>query len=468
MAINKVTGKMLHDNLERFGTDLIIDDDLLIFDVTNRRLGVNNATPAYDLSVTGIAGADELRTGNISITTAEISCSAVGGLSIDAGGAVIDVNASRIVNMADPINGKDSVNIDYLTGVIATIQDRIYEGDSSLIVNDSALSTFDFTLDGTSIALFEPTKSTFINDLAVSTIINDGSDIRINTGTFNVAIDSSSSLVIPSGTTPERPSSPEVGAIRFNEDNISPEVWDGIKWSNFSPDFVGIDNQIINPSVDLPLGLPAPPDTYQLNKETITEAIFVSINGVVQEPDIAYVVMNDDEITFADPLQATDIVSIRYFTELIDVRRITSANGTTHIEASSDLDGNFVLMTVSNIPILEVRNLFVEFSTNLVPDVDNTQSVGTPLLRFNNMHSTNVTTTNVTAVDVNAYEVTSTEVHTTSIFTTYITADDVITTDVHTNTVTAGAVNTSTVDAIAIVADTIDGAVINGGGFFGV
>jgi hypothetical protein len=51
MAIGKISGVMLKDNLERQGVNLSFDGNLVYLDVTNRRLGVGTASPQYGLDV---------------------------------------------------------------------------------------------------------------------------------------------------------------------------------------------------------------------------------------------------------------------------------------------------------------------------------------------------------------------------------------------------------------------------------
>jgi hypothetical protein len=51
MAIGKISGVMLKDNLERQGVNLSFDGNLLYLDVTARRLGVGTASPQYGLDV---------------------------------------------------------------------------------------------------------------------------------------------------------------------------------------------------------------------------------------------------------------------------------------------------------------------------------------------------------------------------------------------------------------------------------
>ena len=68
MAIGRITGPMLFSNLERQGTDLAIDGNLIYADVTNRRVGINNASPAYSFDSPG-----NVRLANIIITGSTLS-----------------------------------------------------------------------------------------------------------------------------------------------------------------------------------------------------------------------------------------------------------------------------------------------------------------------------------------------------------------------------------------------------------
>lgn len=53
MAIGRITGQMLFQNLERQGVDLQFDSNLVYLDVTNRRVGVNNISPQYSFDSPG-------------------------------------------------------------------------------------------------------------------------------------------------------------------------------------------------------------------------------------------------------------------------------------------------------------------------------------------------------------------------------------------------------------------------------
>jgi hypothetical protein len=64
MAVGRISGPLLKDNLLRNGVDLAFETSLLYLDVTDRRIGINTSTPQYDLDVNGT-----IRTTNLTATT---------------------------------------------------------------------------------------------------------------------------------------------------------------------------------------------------------------------------------------------------------------------------------------------------------------------------------------------------------------------------------------------------------------
>lgn len=60
MAINKISGNILQDNLVR-GSNLAIQGNLIYFDVANDRVGILTSTPGDDFTVNGIANASNVR-----------------------------------------------------------------------------------------------------------------------------------------------------------------------------------------------------------------------------------------------------------------------------------------------------------------------------------------------------------------------------------------------------------------------
>ena len=91
MAIGRISGLLLQDNLERQAggvtKNLAIDTDLTYFDVYNRRLGINTTSPQYSLDVLGNVQLGNLVIYNNTIisTTGQIDLGTVANVKISGG-----------------------------------------------------------------------------------------------------------------------------------------------------------------------------------------------------------------------------------------------------------------------------------------------------------------------------------------------------------------------------------------------
>jgi hypothetical protein len=90
MAIGRISGPLLKANLVRDGVDLAFETDLLYLDVNNARIGINTASPQYDLDVNGTIKGTTIRVDN----QAEIGALTFTGNSITSSTNVIDFTAA--------------------------------------------------------------------------------------------------------------------------------------------------------------------------------------------------------------------------------------------------------------------------------------------------------------------------------------------------------------------------------------
>ena len=74
MAVGRISGPLLKDNLLRNGVNLAFETSLLYLDVNNSRIGINTSTPQYDLDVNGTTRTTNLQVSN-STTIADITIS---------------------------------------------------------------------------------------------------------------------------------------------------------------------------------------------------------------------------------------------------------------------------------------------------------------------------------------------------------------------------------------------------------
>ena len=175
-----------------------------------------------------------------------------------------------------------------------------------------------------------------VADTTLSTV-TDGDDIIIDPQSGLLIVDSTTAMGIPSGTTAQRPGSPDDGYIRFNTDDNSLEVWDGSEWDQPT---ATITSQAITPD--------GSSDTFTLSASTTTTSVIVSINGTIQQPTSAYSVSGTD-ITFTSTPESTDIIEVR--TLGTGVQAIGSlAYGTTSISIpilNGDIQVNGAISTVN-------------------------------------------------------------------------------------------------------------------------
>lgn len=199
MAINRISGKMLQDNLLRNGANLAVETNLLYIDVVNDRIGINNSSPTVTLDVTGVLKVS----GNGTIDDLTIAANAItsnsGDLVLDSTAGDISVNNNKITDCIDPTDNLDVVNKQYLTSVVGSIQqDKIIAGDSSLTVIDTATGTFDFVLDTISVAQMSSSVFNLTPDITTAGEITaltadigdlnfDNATITSDTGTINIS-----------------------------------------------------------------------------------------------------------------------------------------------------------------------------------------------------------------------------------------------------------------------------------------
>ena len=87
MAVGRISGPLLKDNLLRDGVNLAFENDLLYLDVINNRIGVKTASPAYDLDINGTT-----RTTNLEVTTqADIASFTISGNTIASSNGTINL-----------------------------------------------------------------------------------------------------------------------------------------------------------------------------------------------------------------------------------------------------------------------------------------------------------------------------------------------------------------------------------------
>ncbi len=189
MAINKISGNILADNLQR-GANLAVQGNLIYFDVTNNRVGVLKSSPSSALDVVG------------TLTVGNIAVSSIGNISM----------GNQWINLlAEPVANTDAATKFYVDSTSGNVLANL--GNISI-----ANTTISPTIANANITL-APTNS--------STVI----------------IDTTSGLLLPVGNTAQRPSPVNQGTVRYNTDLDRVEVYDGSGWEDI---VANVTNQTLN------------------------------------------------------------------------------------------------------------------------------------------------------------------------------------------------------------------------------
>ena len=375
MAISKIQGVMLEDNLLRYGRNLAIETDIFYIDVTGK-IGINSNTPNGALDVIGITNLN-----NLTFNGNTISEGTLAGLNFDLGGADVSFSGSVITNVADPnpSNIQEAVTVNFLNAAIDAIPKNILYDENSVLTIDKHDGTGDTTLDYTpngvlNVRLTDSTAyfydevqldNVLVTGNLITTVPTSGLDLLINSDTGDVIFTSTSSLVIPVGNTVERPPIPLVGAMRYNTTQDEVELFDGLDWVPVSGNRVGLEQQL---------------ETYSINDTTVylpyistTDNALVSLSGYLQVPTVAYTI-TDDVLVFSESLQQTLPINVMHIDEITPViSDLFTGNGVLDtFTLSAPATTNTVIVAISGVVQIPTDNYTVTSTTLLfsTPPID--------------------------------------------------------------------------------------------------
>jgi trimeric autotransporter adhesin len=256
MAVGRISGPLLKDNLLRNGVNLAFETSLLYLDVNNSRVGINTATPTNDLSVNGttrttnlyISGSSTL--GSITVSGSTISSSSntitftpsggspsvnmttanIGDLSL-SGNTISSVNTNEAINIT--ANGTGVINLNnnvLVTGNLHATGTITADGNITLGAATNDTITFTGEVNSNILPATTNTYTLGSNSLQWNNVYTQGlttntfSATTLNTTTFNTA-----SLQI-SGTT-ITPTTPNT-SIYFNSTGSGGIVFGNLQFTN--------------------------------------------------------------------------------------------------------------------------------------------------------------------------------------------------------------------------------------------
>ena len=163
---------------------------------------------------------------------------------------------------------------------------------------------------------------TFTDNRLQTTVTNE--EIIIEpAGTGYVEIDATSGLIVPVGTTAQRPTG-QTGMMRFNTTTSLMEVYNGSAWVNVGGSTVTLDEFDGDGS-----------DTaFTLSQSATTATVIVSINGTVQEATNTYTV-SGTTLTFNEAPATGDKIQVRNFYSGSDLQPASKFQSYTTTERNS-------------------------------------------------------------------------------------------------------------------------------------
>lgn len=292
------------------------------------------------------------------VTYPDIRYSGTGALTIDN----VDVNIANITISGSEIRSSENLNVSASSGnsvVVANLQisdnttpNSVYFADSEGHVSTNNNILF----DGTTLTVagsVNSTQSVAGNVTIDGNLISSDENLEISAAANSfVSVNNTTAIVVPVGTTSERPSVAEAGMVRWNSDVNYLEVYDGTEWESLGTDVTFITSQVIDGDDSTTV--------FTLDQEATTAGILVYINGVAQVPGVSYTVATD-QITFVEAPQSQDTVEIRFISLSQTVSALTDESGETAIRVTASDQIEF---TVEGEQVGNISNNAVTFSSN--------------------------------------------------------------------------------------------------------
>ena len=285
------------------------DDANLTFDGTTFEVGTAFDVVAASGNTTiggtlGVTGESTLASATVSdLTSGRVVLAGTAGAIEDSGNFTFDGTTATITGALSV----DNVSIDgnAITSSDSMTIDAVAAG--SIVVNEAGADV-DFRIEGSgeANALFVEGST---GNVGIKTATPAaGADLHIN---------STSSMIVPVGTTAQRPASAVDGMTRFNSTIDQLEFYNGTEWL-----VAGAEFTIITADSFTGDGSTV---AFTVSESTTSAGCIVSINGVVQDPGSSYSV-SGTTLTFTEAPQSGDNIDARILTTTATVEGADSAD----------------------------------------------------------------------------------------------------------------------------------------------
>ena len=315
-------------------------------------------TGAFSSNVTvggtlGVTGEATLASATVSdLTSGRVVLAGTAGAIEDSGNFTFDGTTATITGAADI----DNVGIDgnSITGTGNLILEA--SAASAIVVNEAGADV-DFRVEGTG-----ETNALFVEGSSG----NVGIKTATPTAGASLHIDSTDSMIIPSGTTAQRPGVAAKGMTRFNSTLDKMEFYNGAEWLIAGADFTIITADSFDGDGSTV--------AFTISESSTTAGVIISINGVVQDPGTAYSV-SGTTLTFTEAPESGDNVDARILTTTATIEGADSADKWSNartITLGGDLTGSVSIDGSADVTL--TATVVDDTHSHIIGDVDGLQS----------------------------------------------------------------------------------------------
>lgn len=305
------TGDVLSVNVDDVTT--AISSDAVIVktsaNLTTPNIGVANGD---SFTASGTVQGATITDGTATITSGAIASvttiTTSGNVTTGSG----NINAGNVIGAIGDFSGALS-SVTYTSDSGLTISGNDIDSGGAAITVNQASADLDFVVEGNGDA------NLFRTDAGSDTVLI--STATATTGA-TLKIDSTDAMMIPSGTTAQRPTG-VTSMLRFNTTLDALEFYDSAAWTTAGSDFTVIATQTFNGDNSTV--------AFTLSEAQTTASCIVSINGVVQLPTTAYAV-SGTTLTFTEAPLSGDVIEVRKITTTTTITSLANAQSTAIVE----------------------------------------------------------------------------------------------------------------------------------------
>ena len=176
-------------------------------------------------------------------------------------------------------------------------------------------------------------------------------------GTGYVAVDATSGLIVPVGTTAQRPTG-QAGMLRFSSTNSKLEIYNGSGWENVGAGVTGSSTTRDTFNGDNST------TAFTLSAAATTDSVFVSINGTVQLGSDGYSV-SGTTLTFTEAPLSGDKIQVQNISSgnTTDVTQLKDADSDTKIQVSESADDDTIRFDAAGTEVANMTASKTTFAT---------------------------------------------------------------------------------------------------------